>query len=64
VFEIGGGRRHQKFIRNLVERGIVSLADGSPFLAATGLNETPRAIAAVKALIVERRGQAETGSFG
>jgi mitochondrial fission protein ELM1 len=64
VFEIGGGQRHHSFIRNLVERGIVSLADGSPFVAATGLNETPRAVAAVKALIAERRVQAETGSFG
>src|SRR6185312_16894408 len=39
----GGGKRHQRFIRNLVERKIVSLADGSPFVAGTGLNSTPEA---------------------
>ena len=54
VFDLGGGRRHRRFLENLVERGIVSRADGSPFVAGTGLNETPRAIAQVERLIRER----------
>jgi mitochondrial fission protein ELM1 len=54
VFPLDGGKRHTRFIENLVERGVVSLADGSPFVAGTGLNETPRAIAAVERLIAER----------
>lgn len=54
VFEIGTGKRHRRFIDNLVERGVVSRADGSPFVAGTGLNETPRAIAEVERLIRER----------
>ena len=33
---------------------MVSRADGSPFVAGTGLNETPRAVAAVQALLRER----------
>jgi mitochondrial fission protein ELM1 len=52
----GGGKRHRRFIENLVERGIVSRADGSPFTPGTGLNATPQAIAAVKQLIAERLG--------
>ncbi|MGZ3274541.1 MAG: mitochondrial fission ELM1 family protein [Caulobacteraceae bacterium] len=56
VFDLGGGKRHQRFIRNLVERGIVSLADGSPFVAGTGLNSTPEAAAALRRLIETRLG--------
>jgi mitochondrial fission protein ELM1 len=55
VFDLGrGGKRHRRFLENLVERGVVSRADGSAFVAGTGLNETPRAIAAVERLIRER----------
>ena len=50
----GGGKRHQRFIRNLVERKIVSLLDGSPFVAGTGLNSTPEAVAALRRLIEPR----------
>jgi mitochondrial fission protein ELM1 len=56
VFDLGGGKRHQRFIRNLVERRIVSLLDGSPFVAGTGLNSTPEAVAAVRRLLAERIG--------
>jgi mitochondrial fission protein ELM1 len=56
VFDLGGGKRHQRFIRNLVERKIVSLADGSPFVAGTGLNSTPEAAAALRRLIEARLG--------
>jgi hypothetical protein len=52
----GGGKRHQRFIRNLVERKIVSLLDGSPFVAGTGLNSTPEAAAALRRLIESRLG--------
>lgn len=54
VFDLGGGRRHQRFIANLVERGVVSLADGRPFVAGTGLNSTPEAAAALRRLIETR----------
>src|SRR6185312_16980703 len=43
VFDLDGGKRHQRFVRNLTERKIVSLLDGSPFVAGTGLNSTPEA---------------------
>jgi mitochondrial fission protein ELM1 len=56
VFELGGGKRHGRFIENLVERGVVSRADGGPFVAGTGLNATPQAVAAVKRLVAERLG--------
>jgi mitochondrial fission protein ELM1 len=49
-----GGRRHQRFIANLVERRIVSLADGSPFVPGTGLNSTPEATGALRRLIETR----------
>ncbi len=58
VFDIDGGRRHARFTDNLVERRLVSLADGSPFLPASagvGLNATPAAVEAVRRLIEERR---------
>jgi hypothetical protein len=29
VFDIGGGQRHALFLRNLVERGVVALFDGT-----------------------------------
>ena len=51
VFDLGGGQRHQRFIRNLAERKIVSLLDGSPFVPGTGLNSTPEAAAALRRLI-------------
>lgn len=54
VFELGGGRRHRRFIHNLVKRGIVSLLDGSPFVPGTGLNSTPEAVAALQRLIGTR----------
>lgn len=54
VFDIGGGQRHQRFIANLVEKKIVSLADGGPFVAGTGLNSTPLAVEAMRRLIESR----------
>jgi mitochondrial fission protein ELM1 len=51
VFDLGGGKRHQRFIRNLVERKVVSLLDGGPFVPGTGLNSTPDAVAALRRLI-------------
>lgn len=52
VFDLGGGgARHKRFLENLVARGVVSRADGSPFVAGSGLNETPRAIEAVRRLL-------------
>lgn len=56
VFDIGGGQRHRRFIANLVERKIVSLADGGPFVAGTGLNSTPQAVEALRRLIADRLG--------
>jgi mitochondrial fission protein ELM1 len=55
VFDLGGGKRHGRFIRNLVERKIVSLLDGSLFVAGTGLNSTPEAAAALRRLIENRQ---------
>jgi mitochondrial fission protein ELM1 len=52
----GGGKRHQRFIRNLVERKIVSLLDGSPFVPGTGLNSTPEAAVALRRLIETKLG--------
>jgi mitochondrial fission protein ELM1 len=55
VYDIGGGgKRHRRFIANLIERGVVSRADGSPFLAGTGLNATPTAVEAVRRVIEAR----------
>jgi mitochondrial fission protein ELM1 len=54
VLDLGGGKRNQRFIRNLVERGIVSLLDGSPFVDGTGLNSTPEAAGALRRLIEAR----------
>ena len=59
VFDIGGGRRHRRFIDNLEARGLVSLADGRPFLRAGAgerTNATPQAADAVRRLIMNRRG--------
>jgi mitochondrial fission protein ELM1 len=59
VFDLGGGKRHQRFIRNLIERRLASLLDGSPFLPPAdgpGPNATPQAVEAVRALIARRRG--------
>jgi mitochondrial fission protein ELM1 len=56
VFDLGGGKRHQRFIRNLVERKVVSLLDGGPFVPGTGLNSTPEATAALRRLIERRQG--------
>ena len=58
VFDIGGGRRHGRFVENLVERRLVSRADGGAFLPETGgagLNATPAAVEAVRRLIEARR---------
>ena len=58
VFDIGGGRRHARFVDNLVERRLVSRADGGPFLpqaGGAGLNATPAAVDAVRRLIEARR---------
>jgi hypothetical protein len=52
----GGGKRHQRFIANLVDRGVVSRADGSPFVTGTGLNSTPEATGALRRLIESRFG--------
>ena len=54
VFDLGGGKRHQRFVTNLVERRIVSLLDGSAFVPGTGLNSTPEATAALRRLIETR----------
>jgi mitochondrial fission protein ELM1 len=54
VFDLGGGRRNQRFIRNLVERKIVSRLEASPFVPGTGLNSTPEAAAALRRLIEAR----------
>ena len=57
VYDIGGGgRRHRRFIANLIERGVVSWADGSPFAVGTGLNATPTAVEAVRRVIAARIG--------
>jgi len=56
VFDLGGGKRHRRFIDNLVERKIVSLADGGPFVAGTGLNSTPQAAEALRRLLQARLG--------
>jgi hypothetical protein len=54
VFDLGGGRRHQRFIGNLVDKRVVSLLDGSPFVPGTGLNATPEAVAALRRLVEAR----------
>jgi mitochondrial fission protein ELM1 len=54
IFELGGGKRHRRFVSNLADRKIVSLADGSPFVAGTGLNSTPEAAGALRRLIEAR----------
>jgi hypothetical protein len=57
VFDLGGGgKRHARFLANLVERGIVSLLDGSPWLPAPDapINATPQAAEAVRGLLAER----------
>ena len=57
VFDLGGGKRHQRFIANLFERKLASPADGSPFLppgGGPGPNATPEASAALRRLIEER----------
>ena len=59
VFDLGGGKRHQKFIANLFERKLASPADGSPFLPPSGgpgPNATPEAAAALRRLIETRLG--------
>jgi mitochondrial fission protein ELM1 len=55
VFELGGGKRHRRFIANLLEKKIVSRA-GEPFGAGTGLNSTPQAVQALRRLIESRLG--------
>ena len=61
VFDLGGGARHQRFLGNLIERGVVGRLDGSPWpLAPEGpVNATPDAAEAVLALL-----QARTGRVG
>jgi mitochondrial fission protein ELM1 len=57
VFELGGGKRHQRFVSNLFERKLASPADGSPFLPASdgpGPNATPEAAEALRRLIETR----------
>jgi mitochondrial fission protein ELM1 len=61
VFDIpgkngGGGKRHQRFIANLVEKKIVSRA-GEAFVTGTGLNATPQAVEALRRLIEVRLGR-------
>jgi hypothetical protein len=57
MFDIGGGKRHQRFVANLFERKLATLADGSPFLPPSGgpgPNSTPEAVAALRRLIETR----------
>ncbi len=56
VFDIGGGRRHGRFIENLVERRIVSRLGEGFVEPGPGLNATPAATQAVQRLIAERLG--------
>jgi mitochondrial fission protein ELM1 len=66
VFPLKAGRRHLRFIDNLAERGIVTRA-GAPFAArpgGAGLNATPAAVQAVRALLGARFDQATTGLSG
>ena len=61
VFDLGGGARHQRFLGNLLERGLVSRLDGSPWPQAPEgpVNATPFAAEAVLRLL-----QARTGRVG
>lgn len=55
VFDTGGGgRRHRRFLANLMERGVVSRAGDGPFLAGAGLNATPAAVEAVRRVLAAR----------
>ncbi len=56
VSNIGGGERHAKFLANLVQRGIVSLLDGSPMPegASAPVNATPAAAERVRRLLESR----------
>lgn len=59
IFDIGGGKRHARFIENLFERGLASRADGGRFLPtseAAAVNATPAAVEAVRRLVAERFG--------
>jgi len=59
IFDIGGGQRHQRFVKNLMERKLASPVDGSPFLptgSGPGPNSTPEAVAALRRLIKTRFG--------
>ncbi len=56
IFDLGGGARHARFIRNLVQRGLAVRLGEAPFLPAKekGTDATPGAVAAVRKLIAER----------
>jgi mitochondrial fission protein ELM1 len=56
IFDLGGGARHARFIRNLVQRGLAVRLGEAPFLPTSGAvtDATPGAVAAVRKLIAER----------
>ncbi len=55
VYDLGGGARHALFVQNLVDRRLVVRLGEAPFLEeGGGVNATPDAIAAVKALVAKR----------
>lgn len=59
VFDLGGGKRHARFVENLLGRRLVSAADGGPFLEpgdGPAPNATPAAVEAVRRLVAERFG--------
>jgi mitochondrial fission protein ELM1 len=56
VFDLGGGKRHARFIQNLVERRLAVRLGDEGFLPAVGegANATPAAVEAVRRLIEAR----------
>ncbi len=56
IFDLGGGARHTRFIRNLVQRGLAVRLGEAPLLPAkgAGTDATPGAVAALRKLIAER----------
>jgi mitochondrial fission protein ELM1 len=56
VFDLGGGRRHGRFIDNLVERRIVSRIEDGFLASQPALNATPQAVEAVRSLMRARLG--------
>jgi len=56
IFDLGGGARHARFIRNLVQRGLAVRLGEEPFLPPkdAGTDATPGAVAALRKLIGKR----------